>query len=131
MYQNAIADKSGETGVTFDGVLSYMMHHRPVTAVFENVLGLKGVNLNSVKQLCANAGYLCTTFELNTSDFFLPQSRPRPIALEAFCAFIFVSFILQLSFVSLGLVHFSLTSFLPSHRYVHTVTWCHIASSIT
>ena len=118
MYQNAIAEASGETGVTFDGVLSYLINHRPAMAMFENVLGLKGANLNSVIQLCENAGYLCTTCELNTLDFFLPQSRPRRIALGTFCAFVLFAFILQLSFVVLGLIHFSLNSFFPFGRYV-------------
>jgi len=46
-------------------------------AIFENVLGLKGQNLVTVKHMCGLVGYVIFDYELNTNDYYLPQRRPR------------------------------------------------------
>ena len=49
----------------------------PPYVIWENVVGLKGGNLDACLQQLRDAGYVGRVFQLNALDVVTPQSRPR------------------------------------------------------
>jgi hypothetical protein len=74
-----VSHADGTTGITFDGVLGYVLLHNPKFIILENVMGLatsnNGDNLVEVKHLLERAGYIVVVLHFNANKFFLPQCR--------------------------------------------------------
>lgn len=76
--KRSIDEEHGETGRTFDGVLQYLLVHRPGIVLLENVVGLaKCGTLQHCLYLMKLCGYAVHYRTLCTTEFFLPQVRPR------------------------------------------------------
>ena len=78
-----IADATGLTGRTFDGVRRYVERFRPKLVICENVTGLlkrflgAEPQIHAVRAVFAKLGYSFQHVAVDTRDFFLPQRRPR------------------------------------------------------
>ena len=81
--RTCIADATGLTGRTFDGVRRYVERFRPKLVICENVMGLlkrfRGgePQIHAVRAVFAKLGYSFQHVAVDTRDFFLPQRRPR------------------------------------------------------
>lgn len=76
-FARSIVDEEGATGKTFGGVLRYLAAHKPRIVLLENVVGLKGSNLQECMRLLHDHGYAMSVREINSVDLGVPQSRPR------------------------------------------------------
>ena len=81
--RTCIADATGLTGRTFDGVRRYVERFRPKLVICENVTGLlkrflgAEPQIHAVRAVFAKLGYSFQHVAVDTRDFFLPQRRPR------------------------------------------------------
>ncbi|GAB7347637.1 hypothetical protein MBLNU459_g4506t1 [Dothideomycetes sp. NU459] len=67
-------DDGGESGDTFNAVLSYAKAYRPRVVLLENVFGAPW---NAILDAYEKAGYVATGVLVDTKDFYLPQTRQR------------------------------------------------------
>ena len=75
--KQCIANNSLRTGSCFAGIIEYIELHRVPFVVLENVVGLRGANLESAMMRLHTAGYIVRVYWLNAMSFGAPQQRPR------------------------------------------------------
>ena len=81
--KKSIADRTGSTGETLAGLLSYAKVHRPKLLIMENVMGIVqaqqgGENMmKKLKRMMKCRGYHGAHIAVNSMDYLLPQSRNR------------------------------------------------------
>jgi len=77
LFKGAILDQTGETGITFAGLIAYILTHGPLMVLLENVVGLKGANLKECVEILRRANYFVHVEEVQSLDFYLPAFRAR------------------------------------------------------
>ena len=76
--QDCIDNGSDQTGETFAWVERYIKQRRPLSALLENVFGLKrGKQHLKIQERLRRIGYFVHILELTPLTFGVPQSRPR------------------------------------------------------
>lgn len=65
---------AGESGQTFEGILSYVAQHRPPLVVLENI---KHAPWDKIVAAWQGIGYLSRHVIVDTKNYYLPQTRAR------------------------------------------------------
>ena len=88
--KHILADKSGSSGQTFDGIITHIMQARPLCILLENVDAIlhpsAADNLDYLWSSLSQVGYAGASKVFKSSEYGLPQERSRVFFIVLDCA---------------------------------------------